>query len=52
FDNVLWSGEVIDPQSIEAKAIDGLNKMVHDDDAVLNLLLPLRDGLLIVVKKD
>jgi caffeoyl-CoA O-methyltransferase len=52
FDNVLWSGEVIDPQSIEAKAIDGLNKMVHDDGAVLNLLLPLRDGVLIVVKKD
>jgi caffeoyl-CoA O-methyltransferase len=52
FDNVLWSGEVVDPQSKEAKAIHGLNKMVHDDDAVLNLLLPLRDGVLIVVKKD
>jgi len=52
FDNVLWSGEVIDPQSIEAKAIDGLNKMVHADNAVLNLMIPLRDGLLIVVKKD
>ena len=51
FDNVLWSGEVVDPQSEEAKAIDSLNKMAHQDDAVTNLLLPLRDGLLIVVKK-
>jgi caffeoyl-CoA O-methyltransferase len=51
-DNVLWSGKVADIQ--EGKKIDrdtqnllNFNKMCHDDPRTENLLMPIRDGLMI-----
>lgn len=49
-DNVLWSGKVtepIDPKDAETKTLDELNKLLTGDERVENLLLPLRDGLMI-----
>lgn len=49
-DNVLWSGKVLDPikkGDSETKAIIDFNKYVQNDDRVENLLLGIRDGLLI-----
>jgi caffeoyl-CoA O-methyltransferase len=51
-DNVLWSGKVADIQ--EDKKVDrdtqtllDFNKMCHEDPRTENLLMPIRDGLMI-----
>lgn len=49
-DNVLWSGEVLSPETDNAKAIDKLNKMIKEDQSVEQVLLTVRDGLMIVRK--
>jgi caffeoyl-CoA O-methyltransferase len=52
-DNVLYDGEVILPeeqQSKNAKAICAFNKKVKADKRVEHLLVPVRDGLMIVRK--
>jgi predicted O-methyltransferase YrrM len=51
FDNVLWSGKVLDdprPSDIETIALKKLNAMLTADPRVENVLLPLRDGLMLV----
>jgi predicted O-methyltransferase YrrM len=53
-DNVLWSGKVLDASDKmdkETKAIDDFNKKIHSDTRVEHMLLPIRDGLMIVRKK-
>lgn len=53
-DNVLWSGKVLDLQKnkdSDTLLIDAFNKKVHGDERVEHMLLPLRDGLMIVRKK-
>lgn len=51
-DNVLWRGKVVrgdlDEDTI---AIDTFNKKVTADERVENVLLPIRDGLIVVRKK-
>ena len=53
-DNVLWSGNVIKPENEmdeETIALVNYSKKVHADDRVENILLPVRDGLMIARKK-
>jgi caffeoyl-CoA O-methyltransferase len=53
-DNVLWSGKVLLPEKEmdeETKALVKYCKKVHADDRVENVLLPIRDGLMMVRKK-
>jgi predicted O-methyltransferase YrrM len=51
-DNVLWSGKVLDDQKDEeTQALYDYSKMVMADERVENLLLPIRDGLMIARKK-
>ena len=52
-DNVLWSGKVIDPDARDKDtlALRAFNELVLRDERVENLLLPFRDGLMIVRKK-
>lgn len=50
-DNVLWGGEVLQPESRKAKAIDRLSKIIRDDAAVEQVMLPVRDGLTLLRKK-
>ena len=53
FDNVLWSGKVIEPveeNDRETKTLAELNQAVNQDRRVVNLLLPVRDGLMILRK--
>jgi predicted O-methyltransferase YrrM len=48
---VLWSGKVLEPDKAkdpETKAIQEFNDYVHTCDKVENMLLPLRDGLMII----
>ena len=51
-DNVLWSGKVLDEEKDEnTKALHELNQMVLADDQVENVLLPIRDGLMVMRKR-
>jgi predicted O-methyltransferase YrrM len=53
-DNVLWSGKVTRPTSendIETKALKTFNEKVHSDSRVNNVLMPVRDGMMIMIKK-
>jgi caffeoyl-CoA O-methyltransferase len=50
-DNVLWSGKVLEPampQDRETAALQKLNEVIQQDTRVENVLLPLRDGLMMV----
>jgi len=50
-DNVLWSGKVLDPGDDEnARCLHEFNQMVLADEQVSNILLPVRDGLMVVCK--
>jgi caffeoyl-CoA O-methyltransferase len=50
-DNVLWGGKVTaNAGDVDTRNMDAFNKMVHNDDRVQNLMLPIRDGILIVKK--
>jgi predicted O-methyltransferase YrrM len=52
-DNVLWSGKVLDNESkmdVDTKAIYNYSKKINTDKRVENLLLPVRDGLMIARK--
>ena len=51
-DNVLWSGKVLQTEKDEnTQALHDFNRMVLADKRVSNVLLPIRDGLM-VVRKD
>ena len=51
-DNVLWSGRVLDEVKDEnTNALHEFNQLVLADDRVSNVLLPIRDGLMVVNKK-
>lgn len=53
-DNVLWSGKVLSPENKmdqDTKIINAFNQKVSEDSRVTNLLLPIRDGLMILLKK-
>jgi caffeoyl-CoA O-methyltransferase len=51
-DNVLWSGKVLEADKDEnTQALHDFNEMVVADKRVSNVLLPIRDGLMIVVKR-
>ncbi len=52
-DNVLWSGKVLEEIAENDKdtpIILAYNKKIHKDDRVENVLLPIRDGILIARK--
>ncbi len=53
-DNVLWSGKVTKPtckNDIETDALKIFNEKVHADIRVRNVLMPVRDGMMIMIKK-
>lgn len=53
-DNVLWSGKVLDPtaqQDVETRGLAAYAVKVKVDPRVENVLLPLRDGLLVSRRK-
>jgi predicted O-methyltransferase YrrM len=50
-DNVLWSGKVLDAKpDKDTQAILDFNRKVHNDPRVGNVLLPVRDGIMILRK--
>ncbi len=52
-DNVLWSGKVVneyEKSDLDTKILKDFNAQLHNDPRVENVLLPIRDGLMIVRK--
>jgi len=53
-DNVLWSGKVVEPLNSNddyTKGILAFNDFVHNDNRVENVILPVRDGIMLLRKK-
>jgi len=53
-DNVLWSGKVVEPVKAsdkDTKAVLAFNDKINADPRVENILLPVRDGLMMMRKK-
>jgi predicted O-methyltransferase YrrM len=52
-DNVLWDGKVVRQETDQTAAVlHAFNQQIHADPSVENVLLPVRDGLMLVRKKD
>jgi len=52
-DNVLWDGKVIDPDSAgeaQTRGILEFNDLVQNDSRVKNVILPVRDGIMLIQK--
>ena len=48
-DNILWYGKVVEqnikPSDLQTRGIVEFNRMVHEDDRVENVIIPIRDGI-------
>ena len=58
-DNVLWGGRVLgssypdnEPEQGATKSIRTLNDLVQSDDRVINVMLTVRDGMMLIRKAD
>jgi caffeoyl-CoA O-methyltransferase len=52
-DNILWSGKVINPDALDEAQTRGIiefNELVQNDSRVKNVILPVRDGIMMVQK--
>ena len=49
-DNMLRYGRVLDPVEDDARIVDALNRRIHNDPRVENVLLPFRDGIMLAYK--
>ncbi|HEX2967535.1 MAG TPA: O-methyltransferase [Bacteroidales bacterium] len=52
-DNVLWGGQVIEKETKDqqARGIIEFNEMIRKGEGIENIILPFRDGLMIIRKK-
>ncbi|MBI4055569.1 MAG: class I SAM-dependent methyltransferase [Elusimicrobia bacterium] len=50
-DNVLWSGRVLHPTESSDHAIVAFNRQVHNDPRVEAVILTVRDGVLLALKR-
>lgn len=52
-DNILWNGKVVEPESAEEEQTRGIlnfNNLIQSDTRVMNVILPVRDGIMLVQK--
>lgn len=52
-DNILWDGKVVDPDAASEEQTRGIlefNDLVQNDSRVQNVILPVRDGIMVVQK--
>mgnify|MGYP000066602710 CR=1 FL=1 len=53
-DNVLWYGRILDDPKTFDKETEGIvafNELINKDPRVENLILPIRDGIMLIKKK-
>ena len=51
-DNMLWSGSVINPETDDAKILRKTGDFIQNDKRVFNMLIPIRDGLMVCIKNE
>lgn len=52
-DNILWDGKVVDPEAADEEQTRGIldfNDLVQNDSRVSNVILPVRDGIMLIQK--
>lgn len=52
-DNILWNGKVVEPEAADEEQTRGIlefNDMVQRDSRVRNVILPVRDGIMLLQK--
>lgn len=52
-DNILWNGKVVEPNEAEDEQTRGIldfNNLVNNDKRVKNVILPIRDGIMLIQK--
>ena len=52
FDNMLWSGEILDPKDEDSLAIKETAMLIKKNNRLTPVLLPVRDGILIYKKRE
>jgi predicted O-methyltransferase YrrM len=52
-DNVLWGGQVVDEgtNDQQARGIIEFNEMISKEKGIENMILPLRDGIMLIRKE-
>lgn len=50
-DNVLWSGRVLNPEGEQDEAIVSFNDHVQADERVTNVMLTVRDGVMLIRRR-
>ena len=50
FDNMLWSGTVLEPTDIDAIALRETAELIKNNDRLEPLLIPIRDGVMVYRK--
>jgi caffeoyl-CoA O-methyltransferase len=50
-DNTLWYGSVLSPSDEDSRAIASLNEKIYRDDRVESVILTMRDGVTLVLKR-
>ena len=50
-DNMLWDGNVLDPKDDDSKILRKTGDYIQQDKRVFNVLFPIRDGLMLCIKK-
>lgn len=50
-DNVLWSGRVLKPEDRNDRIIDSFNQKIMQDNRIEKVMLPIRDGITLMLKK-
>ena len=50
-DNMLWGGSVLKPKDDDSKKIRETGDFINQDQRVENSLLPIRDGIMVCIKK-
>jgi predicted O-methyltransferase YrrM len=52
-DNVLWGGQVVEDETNDpqTRGIITFNEMMQNEDKIENIILPIRDGLMLIRKK-
>jgi len=53
-DNVIWGGKAMDEETTDpqARGIISFNEMIRNDKTIENVIIPLRDGLMLIHKKE
>ena len=51
-DNMLWSGGVVNPKTDEDIILNELNSIIANDQRNINVLLPIRDGVMACFKHE